>query len=309
MSVRVNLGGLSLALALWSGGVASAAWADNSAAFSPREAYNEGTKQLREGKLREAESTLQTAVASNEEKVQSAALYNLGHVRFKQGVEALKDAPKGDGAKARADGACAAGSQAIAGADEALAGNEVAAITRAYMRGKGVRKELKGAMEAVKKALEAHGAVLARWQRAAGDFKSAHELRPALDDARFNAEVVDRCIAALIDQQELMKMAMKCTGGTRKELQERMRELKKRMPEGQQKELAGEEEEDEDEDKPPQEPKSGMREQEHQDGREMALTWEEAMRLLNSLKLDANRKLPMGDKESANPKPRRGKDW
>ena len=69
------------------------------------------------------------------------------------------------------------------------------------MQGKGARKELKAAMAAVKKAMEAHGAVLSRWRRASGDFKSAHELRSSFEDARLNAQVVDRCIAALVDKE------------------------------------------------------------------------------------------------------------
>jgi tetratricopeptide (TPR) repeat protein len=276
---------------------------------SARDYYNEGTKHFREGKLREAETSLQTAVARNEEQVQPAALYNLGHVRFKQGADALKDAPKAGAAKARADAACETGSGAIQAAKDALAGNDVDAITRAYLRGRGARKELKAAMDAVKKAMEAHGAVLARWQRASGDFKGAHELQPSLADAQANGEVVDRCIAALVDQQEMLAMAMQCMGEKRGELKSRMQDLKKRLPDGPQKEDEGEDDEDEDQDKPPKQPSHGQQEKEVKEGKEMVLTWEEAMRLLESLKLDANRKLPMGDKETANPKQRRGKEW
>jgi hypothetical protein len=165
-------------------------------------------------------------------------------------------------------------------------------------------------MAAVKKAMETYAAVLGRWERAAGDFKSAHELKPVFEDAKFNGQVVDRCIAALVDQQQMMMMSMQCMGGKRKELNDRMQELKKRLPDGMQKQEEGDdEEEDEDQDRPPPEPKRGQQEKEIKEGREMTMTWEEAMRLLESLKLDANRKLPMGDNESSTPKPRRGKDW
>ena len=277
---------------------------------SARDYYNDGTQRFREGKLREAESSLQTAVASNQEKVQPSALYNLGHVRFKQGVEALKEAPKADAAKARGDAACDLGDKAIRAADDALANNEINAITRAYMQGRGARKELKAAFEAVKKAMEAHGAVLARWQRASGDFKSAVELRPALEDARFNGEVVDRCIASLVDQQEMMQMAMQCMGGKRKDLKQRMQDLKKKMPDGSQPKDDGEDDDDdEDKDKPPKEPQKGQQEKEEKEGKEMTMTWEEAVRLLESLKLDANRKLPMGDNDTGQPKDRKHKEW
>ena len=156
---------------------------DPPAIEKPRDFYNVGTRKLKEGKLRDAESMLQAAVAANDEAVQPPALYNLGHVRFKQGAEALKESMSGGAAKARGDAACDLAGQAIRAADEALRSQEVAAITRAYMQGRGARKELKAAMEAVRKALESHAAVLGRWQRASGDFKSAVEIDPSFADA------------------------------------------------------------------------------------------------------------------------------
>src|SRR5580765_8086522 len=63
----------------------SAAASDSSAA-PPPVLYNQGTQKFHEGKLREAEASLQTALASQDEKVQIPALYNLGHVRFREGV-------------------------------------------------------------------------------------------------------------------------------------------------------------------------------------------------------------------------------
>lgn len=276
---------------------------------SPRGFYNQGTQWLKDGKWRDAETALQTAVASNDEKVQPAALYNLGHVRFQQGAEALKEAPDAGAAKQRGDAAAAWADRAISAADAALASRDVNAIVRAYMQGRGARKELKAAMEAVEKALEEHGAVLRRWQRSSGDFKSAHELRSSFQDAKFNAEVVDRHIAELVDTQELLMQCMQCMGGKRNDLKEKMQELKEKMPEGLQHMDDGEEEDEEDGDKPPEEPKEGQKEKETREGKEMALTWEEAMRLLESLNLDSNRKLPMGDKEKSDPKDRKGRDW
>jgi tetratricopeptide (TPR) repeat protein len=275
---------------------------------SPREFYNEGTQRFQEGKLRDAEGALQTAVASHNEKVQPVALYNLGLVRFQQGADALKEAPKAGPAKARGDAACAQADRAIKAADAALAGNEVDAIVRAYLQGRGARKELKAATEAVRKAMEAHGAVLSRWQRSSGDFKSAAELRPSLTDARANAEIVDRHIVGLVDQQEMMQLAMACMDGKKTGLKGRMAELKKRLPDGQQP-GPGEDDEDDDDDKPLQDPKQGSQEKDNKDGKEMALTWEEAVRLLESLKLDKDRKLSMGDQDTAKPKDRKGKDW
>ena len=277
---------------------------------SPRDFFNNVTQQLHTNKLRDAESTLQIAIASNDERVQSPALYNLGQVRFRQGVEALKEAPKPEPAVARGDAATNRAEVAIQAADAALAANDEYAIVRAYMQGKGARKELKAASEAVRKALEAHGTVLRRWQRASGDFKSAEELRPSFEDAKFNANVVDRCIAALVDKQEMMMKSSQCMGGKKKDLKQRMDALKKKMPDGAMKQDDGEEEDDdEDSKKPPKEPKAGDQEKDNKEGKRMELTWEEAVRLLDSLKLDGNRKLPMGDKETGTPKDRRGKDW
>ena len=60
---------------------------------TPREFYNAGARQLRAGKLREAEASLESALASQNQRLQPPALYNLGLVRFGQGVEQLKKGP------------------------------------------------------------------------------------------------------------------------------------------------------------------------------------------------------------------------
>jgi hypothetical protein len=99
-------------------------------------------------------------------------------------------------------------------------------------------------------------------------------------------------------------------GGKKDDLKKRMQEMKKKMPDGAEKKDEGEEEEDEDDPKePPKDPKAGDKEKETKEGKRMELSWEEAMKLLESLKLDSNRKLPMGDKETGIPKDRKGRDW
>jgi hypothetical protein len=60
---------------------------------TPRELFNAGTKQLRGGKLREAEASLESALASQRPALQPVALHNLGHVRFGQGIEEWKGPP------------------------------------------------------------------------------------------------------------------------------------------------------------------------------------------------------------------------
>lgn len=303
----------SVALIALAGTLPAATMVERDAPKTPRDYFNDGTARMaKTNQLREAETALQMAVASQDDRVQPAALYNLALVRFQQGAEALKEAANPKAAKDRGDNASNVADAAIKSADVALANNDVEAITRAYMQGKGARKELKAAMEAVKKAMEENGAVLRRWQRSSGDFKSAYELRPTLHDAGTNAAVVDHYIAKLVDKQEMMMQCAQCMGGKKKDLKERMDAMKKKMPDGAQKMEDGEEEDDEEEkgkDKPPQEPKSGDKEKENKEGKRMELTWEEAARLLDSLKLDGNRKLPMGDKETGKPVDRKGREW
>ena len=212
-------------------------------------------------------------MASNEEKVQSPALYNLGHVRFKQGAEALKDAPDARAAKARGDATCDLATGAIKAADDALASDDVAAITRAYMQGRGVRKELKAAMEAVKKATTPtfRASALAALRRR---FQERLRTQSEISDARANGEVVDRCIAELVDKKEMMMMAMQCMGGKRNDLKERMKQLKKKMPDGQQNpggDKEEDEEDEEDDDKPPKRAEERPERAGQQEGKEMAL--------------------------------------
>src|SRR5512138_1547956 len=67
--------------------------AEPPAPSTPREFFNAGYENLRQGKLREAEAFLQSVLAAQNEKLQPPALYDLGHVRFAQGNEELKKGP------------------------------------------------------------------------------------------------------------------------------------------------------------------------------------------------------------------------
>src|ERR1051326_903835 len=73
---------------------------------SPQQFYNQGTAKFREGKLREAESALQLAVVSQTEKVQAAAVYNLGIVLLEEGFQNLKGGQSAKPAVAGASRAC-----------------------------------------------------------------------------------------------------------------------------------------------------------------------------------------------------------
>src|SRR6185436_2087316 len=75
-----------LCIATRAGAAKPASAASEPAPSTPREFFNAGTKQLHERKLREEEAFFESTLASQQPRFQPAALYNLGHVRFGQGV-------------------------------------------------------------------------------------------------------------------------------------------------------------------------------------------------------------------------------
>ena len=276
---------------------------------SPRQIYNDGMDHLFEGKWRDAEALLQNAVAAQDAKTQPSALYNLGYVRFQQGKQAKKDGPNAGAVRARSENALANGDAAIKSIDDAMAGNDIQEMVNAYLRGRGARRELKDATEAVQRAMEVYGGVLAKWQRALGDFRSALELQPSDTDARTNADVVDQSIARLVDTRRIMMSGAAGLQQKRQELGKKMKALKKMMPGGMEMKLPGAGDDDEDEDSPPKLPQPGQQEEGgSKDGQEIHLTPEEAQRLLGMLQLDTGHKLFLGT-EPEKPKDRKGRDW
>jgi len=277
---------------------------------SSRDLYNDGTQKYRDGKLNEAESALQGAVSGQDDKVQDTALYNLGHVRYQQGVKQLKDGPDAKAAQSAANHAADRGDAANHAADDALAGTDVESLLAAYFQGRGARKELKQAIDALKLAIDSHGAVLSKWGRASGDFKSAHELQPADADSQHNADVVDKSIARLVDEQRMMMEAMAALQQKRDALKQKLGKMKQKLPGPDGKQMpGGNDDDDEDEDSPPQQPKEGSQEGPVKNGTEMVLTPEEAERLLGLLRLDSNRKLPLGATNTAQPRDHKHRDW
>ena len=274
---------------------------------SPLELYNTGARQLQAAKLREAEASLESAVATQNQRLQPPALYNLGLVRFGLGIEQLKKGPPAKQTLARGQSAAQQADAALRQANEALGGNDVDKMVAAYMRGRGARKELKAATEAVRRALQVHGAVLTRWERASGDFKSAAELNSADSDARHNSEVLDRCIAKLVDSLHEMQQCLNGMCDKGKQLGDALKGLKGRipapnMPPG----AAGDDEDDEDQ---PLGPKPGQEEGPSREGKEMTLSPEQAGWLLDAYKLDSERRLPMGQGPPADPKARSRPTW
>ncbi len=274
---------------------------------SPREFYNAGTQQLRAKKYREAEAFFESALASQQDSLQYPSLYNLGHVRFDQGLEELKKngpagptANRGQASAQKADGA-------IKAADDALAGDDMQKMVDAYLHGRGVRKELKAATAAVQQALTVYRNTLSKWERSSGDFKGALEVKQSDADAEENAEIVDRCIAKLVDSVRKMQQCANGMSDKGKELGEKLAKLKGRipapnMPPG----ASGEDDEDEDN---PFGQKPDQKEGPTKEGKEIALTPEQASWLLDGFKLDAERRLPMGQGQLAQPKDRNRPTW
>ena len=274
---------------------------------SPREFFNAGTQKLGAGKLKEAEAFLETALSSQTQSLQPAALYNLGHVRFGQGLEELKKGPSAKPTAARGQAAGQHGEEAIHAAENALAGNDVAQMVAAYQRGRGTRKELREATAAVRRALQTYGAALGRWDRASGDFHGTVELKPGDADARQNAEIVDRCIAKLVDSVREMQQLANALGDKKQDLGQKLKELKGRIPaEDAPPGAAGEDDEDEDQPKGPQ---PGQQEGPAKEGEETSMSPEQAGWLLDGFKLDGERRLPMGQGEEAQPKNRNRPTW
>jgi hypothetical protein len=278
---------------------------------SPRELYNAGTRLLNSGKLREAEAMLENSLASQQEILQPPALYNLGHTRFRQGAAELKKQPEARSLTQRSGQATRLGQAALNEADAALVSNDAARMVAAYLRGRGIRRQLKQAREAVQQALQTYGLALQKWERASGDFHSAAELAPADSEARTNAAIVDRDIAALVDRIVLMQQAMQAMRERQQQLGEKLKDLKGRIPGDElPPEQSGDDDDEEEGDKPqPEGPQQGQKEARGQEGKEMALTPEQAAWLLDGYRLDSERRLPMGQQSQQEPRNPNRAEW
>jgi hypothetical protein len=273
---------------------------------SPRENFNAGTEKLRDKKLRDAEALLQGAVAGQDQRVQPAALYNLGSVRVAEGAEALKQGPAARPATARGISAAQQADEAARQAEDAVAANNLQNMVAAYVRGRGAQRELREAMKAVRRAMETHGTALAKWRRASGDFKSAVELNGRDDDAQFNADSTDRAIAALVDKLNQMQQAALMMASAGKKLNEQMQGLKGRIPAPNMPPGAPG---DDDEEEAPSGFREGQQEGAPREGEEMRLSREEAEQLLDGFKLGDGKHLPMGGDKEGKPRDRNRPTW
>jgi TolA-binding protein len=279
--------------------------------FTPREAYNQGVDALRKGYLREAENWFLEATAQQRESLQPPALYDLGHVRFLQGKELLKGESPRQPLIDHADTANEDGVDATMKAKRALKTDQLDQILEAYLNGRPVRKQLRLAHEDVQRALDLYGAVLVRWRRSVGDFRSSDELKRS-EDATFNAHVVERHIEELLKQVKQLEQQKQQIGQTRQELKEKMKELKGKIPDEMKQPGQGDDD-DEEEDEPGKEqpkPESGWKDQTQKEGEKRGITPEIAQQILEALGLKGDRKLPVGGDEQQNkPRDRKTKDW
>jgi len=301
---------------------------------SAREFYNEGARYLSQTNLWRAEYNLERALSFQDERFQPPALYNLGLIRFDQGAQELKKGPGTKRTAATSDAVVNEADEAMRAMDQAMAGSPGSNVTpgtnqpaqapppgdvtqddaiprlvASYLQGRGARRDLNSAMKAVKAALQAHGATLLKWQRSSGDFKSTVELKETDADARHNAEVVDRCIAKLVDEIKKLQQMQEMLGKKQQQLGDKMKKCKGQipapnMPPG----AAGDEDEDERLPSGKEEGKdeAGKRDQEEKVG----MTAEQAAWLLESFKLDSERRLPMTEASRAQqPRDRSKPTW
>lgn len=328
LEVKMQPGAAAMALGLgcmWFAGGASAAETNTPALTNAlvkpkeivepapetaREFFNAGTRRLREGKLREAEGFFQSALAQQDERYQAATLHNLGHVRYEQGAEELKKSPEAQAALQRAETAVTHGDAALSRIKEVLPGNDLQSLVGAYLNGRGARRELREATDLVRRAIEAHGATLLKWQRALGDFRSALELNPDDADAKRNIAIIEEAIAKLLDKLRQLAQLAQMMGEMRAELGKMMSQLLGKIP-APNAPPGDDGEDDEDEAQRPKGPKEGQQEGRGREGdQKQRMSPEEAGWLLNSFKLGGDRRLPMGPGgDSKKPSESKGRNW
>jgi len=275
-----------------------------------REFYNAGTRLLAAKKFPEAERMFQAALAVQDDRVQPAALYNVAHARFGDGLQRLKAGPDAQKAATQGSAALAAGDQAIRDSKAALADSNLEKLVAAYYEGRGARHQLREAEKAVAAAMESYGKTLELWQRAADDFKGTAELNPRDTNAVQNAQTVERGIARLVDSVHKMQAMQGMMGRQRQDLGDLLGKMKGQIPApnappG----MAG----DDDEDDPGIKPESlaGQKENAGHEGEQMQtpLSPDQASQILNGVSLDGTRRLDMSDKEGSVPKDRKGRNW
>ena len=278
-----------------------------------RELYNDGVTRLAKGELRDAEMALRKAAGADVESVQPLALYNLGHVRFRQGEETLN----GEGNRQQLlDSSAAAvtvAEEAIRNGGRALESEAVQEIIAAYMDARAARKELRFSRDETSRTMGLIGSALERWRRSVGDFHSALELDAANGDAKTNAEIVERKIAALLEFKKQLEQQSGQVAEEREKIKEMMKKMRGKIPKEMQRESDDEEDDDDDEKK--DEPKPGEKQQQRI-GSDREVSPDMARWLKETMK---RRTMSLGTKqegegfkpteEQRKPQQRKGRDW
>ena len=288
------------------------------APVTARDFFNAGTKSLAAKKFADAEKMFQSSLAAQDERVQARAEFNLGHTRFGDGAEILKQGPDAQKVSAQGEAALAAGENALRHGETSQAENQLDKMVSAYLEGRGARRELRAAEKIVKAAMVIYGKTLAKWQRAEDDFKGAAELNPADTNATHNAAVVEKEIAKLVDTLRKMQQMAGKMAGQKDQLGKMLSKLKGKIPApdappgGK-----GEDDEDEKDDgsgKGDVKPESltGKEEGAGRAGEQIQvpLSPDQAGQMLDGLPVDSRRRLPMGgDKQGTPPKDKNGRNW
>ena len=283
-----------------------------------REFYNDGVGKLDKGELRDAEMMLRKAAGAEVEAVQPLALYNLGHVRFRQGEETMK----GEGNRQQLIDSSAAAvtvaEEAIRNAGRALESDELKEIIAAYMEARASRKELRFSRDETSRTLGLIGSALERWRRSVGDFHSALELDAANGDAKVNAEFVERKIEELLKFKKQVEQQSEQVADEREKMKEAMKKLRGKIPKDMQRESDDEEDDGEEDEKQDKEPKAGEKQpqQVQRLGSDREVSPDMARWLKETMK---RRTMSLGTKqegegfrpteEQRKPKTGKGRDW
>jgi hypothetical protein len=275
-----------------------------------RDFYNAGTRLFAAKKFADAEKMFQASLAAQDDRLQPVALYNVGHTRFASGLERLKQGPDAQTVAAQGSAALAAGEQAIHQSESALAQNNLNQMSAAYIEGRGARHELRAAEKAVSAAMEKYGKTLEQWLRAADDFKGAAELNPGDTNAAYNAEIVERGIAKLVDSVRQMQAMMGMLGQQKQDLGKLLSKLKGSIPAADAPPGPGGEDDDEDQGLKPED-LTDKKENAARPGDQMQipLSPDQASQMLSGLSLDGTKRLEMSDKEGKPQKDRKGRNW
>jgi len=278
-----------------------------------RELYNDCVKKLGKGELRDAEMSLRRAAGGDADAVQPLALYNLGHVRFRQGEETMKGEGNRQQLLDSSAAAVAVAEEAIRAGGKALENDVLQEIIAAYMDARAARKNLRFSRDETSRTMGLIGSALERWRRSVGDFHSALELDAANGDAKTNADVVERKIEELLKFKKQLEQQGEQVAQEREKIKEAMKKMRGKIPKEMQRESDDEEDDDDPDEK--KDPQIGEKQQQRI-GSDREVSPDMARWLKETMK---RRTMSLGTKqegegfrpteEQRRPQQRKGRDW